>query len=95
MSTPITFFFFAPPSKENIQQTTGRQVKWPHRAEATSFLAMMCLVSSSPPASVMNVGICVCVLLAALSGGSLSLPTQATVRCTQHTHAHTTYYCTQ
>ncbi|XP_035485506.2 cholecystokinin-like [Scophthalmus maximus] len=26
----------------------------------------------------MNVGICVCVLLAALSGGSLSLPTQAT-----------------
>uniref|UniRef100_A0A8D3A119 Gastrin/cholecystokinin peptide hormone domain-containing protein n=1 Tax=Scophthalmus maximus TaxID=52904 RepID=A0A8D3A119_SCOMX len=28
----------------------------------------------------MNVGICVCVLLAALSGGSLSLPTQATPR---------------
>ncbi|XP_018539801.1 cholecystokinin [Lates calcarifer] len=32
---------------------------------------------STPTTAVMNIGICVCVLLAALSSGSLSLPTQS------------------
>ncbi|KAF7667798.1 hypothetical protein LDENG_00047240, partial [Lucifuga dentata] len=42
-----------------------------------SFSSSLHFFSSSPKAAVMNVGMCVCVLLAVLSSGSLSLPSQS------------------